>query len=466
MRRSLASFLLLILSTAISLLAITVGGSVFVVQIIPLCGIAIIYGFVGVLFGIIYLSLLVVALTSIGFPLIPPLWQAVAMLLLPLFTAWVSVLRTRGRDLECMQRRLLEGMRDGVILASPEYVIHLVNPAACMLLLLPEKESDRLAYLREIGIYQQWEQCAMMRPGALTREYTLCVWTLQVTVAPVFEGKALSGLVTTIVDFTAERQLARIREDFFAFVSHELRNPLTSISGFAEIMQMRANTEKFPEYAGVIKRNTDRMLRLTEDLLQMTTFEVGSFQLKHETADLVELVHRAVTCMTPIADQAGLTVSESYPSEPVWGNYDPDRLLQVVTNLLDNAVKFSPRGSVIEVRLTCTDDASVLVEVHDAGPGIPEEEIEAIFDKYYQSSTGRASKRGAGLGLAISKSLVEHHGGTIRAENRVEGGAVFLVQLPRSVYEQESIWQMPDDMPLLKVAESGPRYDYSTPEGE
>ncbi|HEX2951237.1 MAG TPA: ATP-binding protein [Armatimonadota bacterium] len=430
MKRSLAVFLLLLVIIAVSVLDIVLDGSQIVLQAIPLCGLAILYGLPAIVLGIAYILLLWITLSSIDFIQTVSVWQAVVALVSPIIAYWICTLRKHGVNLEQMQRRLLEGMRDGVILSGPDGTIHLVNPAACSLLGLSTTQHDWHDNLHEIGIVHLWETCANHTMRAVSAEFTVNDRVLQVTVTPVFEAGYLMGLVTSIADFTSERQLTLMREDFLALVSHELRNPLTSINGFAEFLIGDGMPERISRYARIIKRNTDRMLRLIHDLLQLRSFEVGTFQLQPQLVNLTELIHQLVDDMEPSAQEAGVVLHVRCPLQPIWGIYDPDRILQVIANLIDNAMKFTPKGKAVYLALN-TEGNKVLIEVSDCGPGIPAEELEHIFSKYYQVSSVRSTTKGTGLGLAVCRYLVELHDGKIWATSREGEGTSFWVSLDR-----------------------------------
>jgi PAS domain S-box-containing protein len=239
-------------------------------------------------------------------------------------------------------------------------------------------------------------------------------------------------------DVTEERrarqvaaELERAKSEFLSSISHELRTPLTSILGYAALL--REDTEGIPEageYIDVIERNASRQLRLVEDLLSIARIQAGEFEVHRCPADLAEVVHLGVEAMRPAAKEAGLRLeSDCVPPARVLG--DADRLDQVLANLLSNAIKFTPRGGRITVSLRTNPEEAVLT-VTDTGPGIPPQERARLFERLFRGDDVKQLQvSGAGLGLAIARSIVEAHEGTIEARTDPEcGGAIFELTLP------------------------------------
>jgi PAS domain S-box-containing protein len=229
----------------------------------------------------------------------------------------------------------------------------------------------------------------------------------------------------------AAAELEQAKSQFLGSVSHELRTPLTSILGYAALL--REDTAGVVEGAGdyieVIERNAGRQLRLVEDLLSIASIQAGEFEVKRERVELAEVVRIGVGAMQPAAKEADLELAlECSESAEVCG--DPDRLDQVLANLLSNAIKFTPRGGRVEVRLQRLEDEALLT-VSDDGPGIPPAERAQLFDRLFRGDDVQRQRiSGAGLGLAIARSIVEAHNGRIEARAEDGGGARFEVGLP------------------------------------
>jgi len=247
--------------------------------------------------------------------------------------------------------------------------------------------------------------------------------------------------------------LQRERQELYASVSHELRTPVTSIKGFAQALLDGVGTaEDRSRYAAIIVEETARLERLVNDLFQLARLEAGQVGFEWRKVDLGALVSAAVEKYRPRAEGAGIAlelegpVEEGRPpgvpasSQGLFVRADPDRLNQVMANLLDNALRFTPSGGRIVVRVVrrpATADqhpAKVVVSVSDTGPGIPEADLGRVFERFYTVDRSRARKTGGtGLGLAIVKEIVTAHGGRVWAERAAEGGARLCLELPTEV---------------------------------
>jgi two-component system, OmpR family, phosphate regulon sensor histidine kinase PhoR len=245
--------------------------------------------------------------------------------------------------------------------------------------------------------------------------------------------QAISGLVAQVLERRrAAADAQRLKDEFFALVSHELRTPLTSIVGYLELLIEEEAGEISPDqrrFLGVIERNARRLQRLVGDLLFAAQVEAGTLSLDRESVDLEEVVREAVATGRPRADRAQVElVADTGDVPPVEG--DPDRLGQVVDNLVSNAIKFTPAGGRITVRL-CRQDGRARIEVQDTGIGIPAAEQARLFERFYRASSAtERSIPGIGLGLSISRAIAEAHGGAIVFESQEGSGTTFTVELP------------------------------------
>ena len=231
----------------------------------------------------------------------------------------------------------------------------------------------------------------------------------------------------------AERAL-RVRNEFLAVAAHELRTPLTSLTGQAQLVLRRfeRNGEVEPERVhkafATITGQSQKLSRLISHLLDISRLESGGLALERQPTDLAALVEQAVASARAWSDQHPIALTVPPPLET---HVDPLRLDQVLSNLLDNAVKYSPDGGAIEVALVQQDGDVVELSVRDHGLGIPPEKRAHIFDRFYQAH-GTEHCSGLGLGLYICRQIVELHGGAIRAEFPADGGTRFVVRLPRT----------------------------------
>lgn len=243
------------------------------------------------------------------------------------------------------------------------------------------------------------------------------------------EGRPIGRLVA-LRDITAEREADRLKDEFFALVSHELRTPLTSMLGYLDLVRDEELSEDATEFIDVIERNAQRLQRVVGDLLFVARFEAGHIPILVSHLDVRTLCDEAIAAALPAADRANVTLSLDADRTALL-DADSDRLGQTLDNLVNNAIKFTPEGGNVTLRLRDRGDA-IIVEVEDSGEGIDPDEVENIFKRFYRS--GRVVRRavpGAGLGLTIVRSIVEAHGGTIRVASRLGKGSTFTVHLPR-----------------------------------
>lgn len=233
--------------------------------------------------------------------------------------------------------------------------------------------------------------------------------------------------------YRESQQVNRAKDDFLATLSHELRTPLTAIIGWTRIIRHEAiKPETMTRALETIERNAALQARLVEDLLDASRIITGKLRLELSIFDLVPLVHAAVEAVRPSA--AGVEIQIDLGSSACLISGDPTRIQQVVWNILSNAVKFTPRGGRIQVRLS-RSDSTARIAVIDTGRGIPADFLPHVFERFRQGdSTSTRSQGGLGLGLAIARHLIELHGGALRAESAGEGkGATFIIALPVAV---------------------------------
>jgi PAS domain S-box-containing protein len=230
----------------------------------------------------------------------------------------------------------------------------------------------------------------------------------------------------------AEQEADRIKNEFFSLVSHEFRTPLTSIVGYVELLEDTPEgitEEERAQFLGVVKRNSVRLRRLVDDLLFISKVQGGSFSLAPRSLNLEELAAHAMEAVRPQAEENGLSLELKTGEVPPFLG-DPDRLAQLFDNLLSNAVKYTPAGERVEVTLANGDGQS-LIEIRNTGVHIPAWELEHLFERFVRASTASEGEiQGAGLGLAIARSIADAHGGEISAESDHKSGTVFRVALP------------------------------------
>jgi PAS domain S-box-containing protein len=234
--------------------------------------------------------------------------------------------------------------------------------------------------------------------------------------------------VAVLRDVSERRALDRMQRDFVAMISHDLKGPLTSLRAYAQLMRRREAYSK--EAINTILAQTERMERLINDLLDVAQIEAGQLELRLSHFDLSRLIDDTVAAVKPLANNHQIIVEE--PGIPIVGKWDADRIEQVLHNLITNAIKYSLEGTTITVRVTREESAATIAVV-DEGPGIAPEEIPKLFQRFFRVQGGvRGGPPGLGLGLYISRLLVEAHGGTIAVFSQLGQGSTFQVELPIS----------------------------------
>jgi signal transduction histidine kinase len=244
------------------------------------------------------------------------------------------------------------------------------------------------------------------------------------------------GRILVVRDVTAERAADRLKSELVATVSHELRTPLAAILGFAEMLATREMDSVSRRRVETIIREAERLAALVSDFLDLHRIEQGSFALELEPVDLAVVVREAVE--TFAAQSSAHSIRADLPSSPVQVLGERDRLAQVLGNLLSNAIKYSPAGGVVHVRLSDVD-GKVEVTVQDQGVGIPAEAQNRIFTRFFRARMPQTNGiGGTGLGLALSREIVEAHGGEMGFESVEGAGSTFWVRLPGSTPEPQN----------------------------
>ncbi len=247
----------------------------------------------------------------------------------------------------------------------------------------------------------------------------------------ILESGHLTGSVLSFRDVSQRHALDRLKSEFISTVSHELRTPVTAIRGALGLVSADRTgqvDEKTANLIRIARSNSERLVKLVNDILDLDRLGSGRERMMMRPVLLADIIRQAVDNMSPVADAAGVKLIYNPLKVEVTG--DQDRLLQVVTNLVSNAVKFSPRSCTVSVLLNPGTDG-VLLSVVDSGRGIPSDKLETIFDRFQQVDASDArQKGGTGLGLAICKAIVEQHAGRIWAERNPAGGSSFRVFLP------------------------------------
>ncbi len=251
---------------------------------------------------------------------------------------------------------------------------------------------------------------------------------------PVRSGDELGRLAQAFNEMTARLRAARqMQVDFIANVSHELRTPLTAIKGLVETLRDGAvdDTEVRDRFLGAMEGETDRLIRLVNDLLILSRADSQALALRLEAVDLGRLAGTAVERLAPLAAERDITLRVKVHPDPPLALADPDRMEQVLLNLLDNAVKFSPSGSEVAVEVDGYQGEAVQVKIRDQGIGIAAETLPRIGERFFRADRARSrAEGGSGLGLAIARALVEAHGGRLSVESEEGVGTVVFFTVP------------------------------------
>jgi two-component system phosphate regulon sensor histidine kinase PhoR len=341
-------------------------------------------------------------------------------------------LAEQARDRSRMEA-ILAGMIEGVIVVDPQGRLQLVNDAARRMLKLDDGTPLGRHYLESIRHPAIAELVAAAlagkTPEALQMSPPRDASRTIMARAAAAKGGSDHGAVLVLHDITELRRADQIRRDFVANVSHELRTPLTAIRGYVEAISDGASPEDSRRFLEIIERHTERMERLVKDLLRLARLDAGQETLDVIECDARNLIHAVVTELSSALDARQQRVEVSIGAGAEHFRADPTKLHDVLRNLIANAITYSPERTAIRVD-TERSDGSVTLSVSDEGPGIPEEDLARVFERFYRVDKSRArDPGGTGLGLAIVKHLIELHNGEVRAENRPGGGARVSVTL-------------------------------------
>ena len=343
-----------------------------------------------------------------------------------------------GRRVESLARdrarmeAILASMIEGVLVVDEQGRLQLVNDAARRILKLEQGAIDHsyVEAIRHPGIVDHLgralaggETSAMEL--SVTRDTTR---TLMAQVAPVVT--AGRGAVLVMHDITELRKADVIRRDFVANVSHELRTPLTAIKGYAEaLLDDPDDPEARERFVEIIHRQAERMERLVKDLLRLARLEAGQETVEVAPCDITALIKGIVDDFEPMATKKNQPIEVSVPEDAAMLQTDAAKLHDIIRNLVENAVNYTPDGGAIDITAKVADGRFQLT-VADTGHGIAPDDLGRVFERFYRVDKSRARPGGTGLGLSIVKHLVQVLEGEVFVENQPNGGALFTVNLP------------------------------------
>lgn len=267
-------------------------------------------------------------------------------------------------------------------------------------------------------------------PGSIDRDRLLQIGRLADQVSLVVQAARLRARQEEML--IRLRELDELKSDFVAITSHELRTPLTAVRGFVDALRRRhaeLSVDEVQEYLTIIHVQTDRLIRLVEDLLLISRIEAGKLTFMPHPVNTSNLLTEAGQGLGELGVRVETIIEPNAPTDLV---VDGQRLIQVLTNLLMNAIKFSPASTMVQLRVESRSPGTVTFAVRDRGPGVSLEERDAIFDRFHQTESSAAHSEGAGLGLYIARQLTEAMGGWITLESEPGDGATFIVTIPTS----------------------------------
>lgn len=330
---------------------------------------------------------------------------------------------------------ILSSMADGVITFNRDGTILITNPPADQFLQSWYYENGEIGLKTESIPSKVMElfQLAIDTEKDQMGEISLQGRTWVILVSPLNSNQFIRGAVAVIRDMTEERKMDKLRKDFIANVSHELRTPVSMLQGYSEaIIDGIAETEEEKkELIQVIYDESLRMGRLVNELLDLARMESGHIQLNLEEVDLSAFVNRIIRKFQGVAKDSDISLTASVHESAGSLTFDPDRLEQVLTNLIDNALRHTPKGGKVKLMIV-PEDHGIRFEVKDSGSGIPEEDLPFVFERFYKADKARTRGRaGTGLGLSIAKNIIEAHHGHISVKSKLGQGTTFTFFLPK-----------------------------------
>ena len=365
-----------------------------------------------------------------------------------------EVIRLTQENLEQETKRLnsiLSYMTDGVLATNRRGQITMINDMAKKQLGIVKEEALNKSILELLKIEEEYELRdlitqipeLMIDSQNANGEYL----SLRVRFALIRrESGFISGLVAVLHDTTEQEKEERERRLFVSNVSHELRTPLTSVKSYLEALDEGALYDPVaPDFIKVSLDETNRMMRMVTDLLHLSRIDNATTQLDVElinfTAFITFILNR-FDKMRSQDEEKKYELVRDYPINSVWIEIDTDKMTQVIDNILNNAIKYSPDGGKITVSMKTTDDQMIL-SISDQGLGIPKQDLPRIFDRFYRVDRARSrAQGGTGLGLAIAKEIIKQHNGFIWAKSEYGKGSTFTIVLP---YDKdavkEEIWE-------------------------
>ena len=359
-----------------------------------------------------------------------------------------EVIRLTHENLEQETKRLssiLSYMTDGVLATNRRGQIIMINDMATKQLGVKESEARKMNILKLLDIEDEYDlRDLITKVPELTidsQDENGEFLSLRVRFALIRrESGFISGLVAVLHDTTEQEKEERERRLFVSNVSHELRTPLTSVKSYLEALDEGALSEPVaPDFIKVSLDETNRMMRMVSDLLSLSRIDNATSHLDIELTNFTAFITFILNRFDKIRsqnDDKKYEIIRDYPINSIWVEIDTDKMTQVIDNIINNAIKYSPDGGKITVSVKTTDTQMIL-SISDEGLGIPKKDLPKIFDRFYRVDKARSrAQGGSGLGLAIAKEIIKQHHGFIWAKSEYGKGSTFTIVLP---YDKEAV---------------------------
>ncbi|MBP1042686.1 cell wall metabolism sensor histidine kinase WalK [Vagococcus sp. BWB3-3] len=351
--------------------------------------------------------------------------------------------------LEAERHRLdsvLSHMTDGVIATDRRGKVIIINEMALMLLNTTSEEAVNKSILEILNIHENYtlrqlleEQNEQLIDVSISEEEQTI---LKADFAMIRrESGFISGLVCVLHDVTEQEKNESERREFVSNVSHELRTPLTSMKSYLESLTDGAwqDPELAPRFLNVTLEETDRMIRMINDLLHLSRIDAQKSPIQLELVNLNEMVNFVLERFEMMikSQNQNYKIKKEFTRRTIWTEVDPDKIIQVLDNIMNNALKYSPDGGEITCTLLETHN-NVIISISDQGMGIPQQDVKRVFNRFFRVDKARSrAMGGSGLGLAISREVIQDHGGSIWAESEEGKGSTFYISLPYEPIEED-----------------------------
>lgn len=349
---------------------------------------------------------------------------------------------------------VLKHMSDGVIATDRRGKVMIINNRASELLGLPQEDAVGKSIMKVLKLGREFtfrqlletkEELILHIPEEEEKDESILQGEFSIIQR---ETGFISGLVCVLTDITEQEKVEQERRNFVSNVSHELRTPLTSVKSYTEALQdgFWKDEDVAPNFLQVISTETDRMIRMVTDLLHLSRMDQGNMQLELEYVSMNDLFTHILDrfdmmLLSEAYREKNYKIVRDFTQRTLWVEIDQDKITQVIDNIMNNAIKYSPDGGSVTCRLMETHN-SVVLSVTDEGMGIPPKDLSHIFERFYRVDKARArSMGGTGLGLAISREVLGLHGGRIWATSVENKGSTFFISLPYESFDDEEEWE-------------------------